>query len=64
MDIMVGDKVTLKKPHPCGCNVFLVTRVGMDFKLRCTKCDHEIMTPRAKIQKFIKHIDVSERKTD
>lgn len=61
MDIMVGDKVTLKKPHPCGCNIFLVTRVGMDFKLRCTKCNHEIMTPRLKIQKFIKHIDTSQR---
>ena len=61
MDIQVGDKVTLKKPHPCGCNVFLVTRVGMDFKLRCEKCDHEIMTPRTKIRKFIKHIDKGQR---
>ena len=61
MDIQVGDKVTLKKPHPCGCNVFLVTRVGMDFKLRCEKCDHEIMTPRTKIQKFIKHIAKGQR---
>ena len=64
MDIRVGDKVTFKKQHPCGCNVFSVTRIGMDFKLKCTGCGHEIMTPRVKIEKFIKNVDTSERKTD
>ena len=56
MDIQVGDKVTLKKPHPCGCNVFLVTRVGMDFKLRCQGCGHEVMLPRSKAEKNIRKV--------
>ncbi|MEG0753638.1 MAG: DUF951 domain-containing protein, partial [Angelakisella sp.] len=43
MDVQVGDILEMKKPHPCGCNLFLVTRVGMDFKIQCQKCGHTIM---------------------
>jgi hypothetical protein len=46
----------LKKPHPCGCNVFLVTRVGMDFKMRCQGCGHEVMLPRSKAEKNIRKV--------
>ena len=52
----------MKKNHPCGCNEFTVLRVGMDFKLRCIKCGHEIMSARSKIEKHIKKVDTSERK--
>ena len=56
MDIKVGDKLVMKKPHPCGDNRFAVLRVGMDFKLRCLGCGHEIMAPRSKIEKRIKSV--------
>lgn len=56
MEVKVGDKVLLKKPHPCGCSEFLVLRVGLDYKLRCVKCGREIMTPRVKITKNIKSV--------
>ena len=56
MDVQVGDQILVKKPHPCGANVFDVLRVGMDFKIRCTGCGHEIMLPRAKIEKNIKKV--------
>lgn len=56
MDVHVGDQILVKKPHPCGANLFDVLRVGMDFKIRCTGCGHEIMLPRAKIEKNIKKI--------
>ncbi len=64
MDVQVGDKLKMKKPHPCGCNEFSVLRVGMDFKIKCEKCGHELMSPRSKIEKHIKSIDTSERKTN
>lgn len=32
MDVRVGDKLQMKKPHPCGTNVFEVLRIGADFK--------------------------------
>lgn len=56
MDIQVGDTLKLKKPHPCGADRFLVMRVGMDFKLKCLRCGHEIFAPRRKIEKNIKQI--------
>ena len=56
MQIAVGDTVELKKPHPCGSKRFLILRVGMDFKLRCIGCGHELMTPRAKIERSIRQV--------
>jgi len=56
MDIRVGDTMELKKPHPCGSKQWLVLRVGMDFKLRCTGCGHELMIPRAKAEKCLKKL--------
>lgn len=46
----------MKKAHPCQNKIFTVTRVGMDFKIRCDKCGHEIMIPRSKVEKNIKKI--------
>ena len=54
MNISVGDRVEMKKPHPCGNHVFAVLRVGMDFKLRCEKCGREVMLPRNKAEKNIR----------
>jgi hypothetical protein len=56
MDIAVGDIVIMKKMHPCGSNRFSVLRIGVDYKLKCEKCGHEVMTPRFKIEKSIKNI--------
>lgn len=56
MDVRVGDVITVKKPHPCGGKEFDVLRVGMDFKIRCRTCGHEIMLPRARIEKNIRRI--------
>lgn len=58
MNIGVGDRVEMKKQHPCGGKLFAVLRVGMDFKLRCEKCGHEVILPRAKAVKSIKRIVV------
>ena len=55
MDIHVGDVLELKKEHPCGSRRWLV-RVGMDFKLRCEGCGHELMLPRSKAEKSIKRV--------
>lgn len=57
MDVNIGDTVVLKKPHPCGGNRFSVLRTGVDFKLRCVKCGHEIMVPRVKIEKSIRAVE-------
>ncbi len=56
MDISVGDKLVMKKKHPCGNDVFTVRRIGMDFKLCCDSCGHEIMIPRKSAEKSLKKI--------
>ena len=56
MDIRIGDRVDMKKQHPCGEKSFEVLRVGMDLKLRCCGCGHEIMIPRHKAEKNIRRI--------
>ena len=56
----MGDVLELKKQHPCGSREWLVLRVGMDFKLRCAGCGHELMLPRSKAEKNIKKIKRNE----
>ena len=60
MDVQVGDVLELKKQHPFGSREWLVLRVGMDFRLRCQGCGHELMLPRSKAEKSIKKIKRSE----
>lgn len=57
MNIQVGDVLELKKQHPCGSKRWKVLRVGMDFKLRCEGCGHELMIPRSKAERAIKRIE-------
>lgn len=56
MDIYVGDRLIMRKTHPCGGNEFLVLRSGMDFRIRCTTCGRELMIPRNKCEKNIKTV--------
>ncbi len=56
MDIRVGDILEMKKKHPCGSGQFEVLRIGMDFRLRCMGCHHEMMLPRIKAEKNIRRV--------
>ncbi len=56
VDVRPGDILEMKKNHPCGEKRFLVTRSGMDFRIRCVKCGREVLVARAKIEKNIKKI--------
>ena len=53
MEYQIGDKVQTKKVHPCGSKIWEITRVGVDFKLKCTGCGHVIMLDRQKALKMI-----------
>lgn len=54
MDYVVGDIVETKKQHPCGSKEWEITRVGVDFKLKCKGCGHVVMLDRGKAIKAIK----------
>ena len=54
MELQLHDRVKMKKPHPCGCAIFEVTRLGVDYKLKCTGCGHQIMVARRLVEKNTK----------
>lgn len=56
MDVKVNDILTMKKPHPCGSSQWRVLRSGMDFRLKCLGCGHEVLVARAKAEKNIRQI--------
>ena len=43
MDVRLGDVLVMKKPHPCGSKEWKVLRTGMDFRLKCLGCGHEVL---------------------
>ena len=53
MDYNIGDIVKTKKQHPCVSKEWEVTRVGVDFKLKCIGCGHVVMLPRERALKAI-----------
>ncbi len=56
MDVRLQDLLVMKKSHPCGSKEWLVLRTGMDFRLRCQGCGHEVLLPRSKAEKNIRQI--------
>ena len=52
----VGSKVIMKKPYPCGENLWEITRVGVDIKIKCINCGRSIMIPRVEFNKKMKKV--------
>lgn len=52
----IGSIVEMKKQHPCGNNKFVITRIGVDIKIKCTLCNHTIMLSRIDFNKKIKKV--------
>jgi hypothetical protein len=54
MRYFIGDIVKMRKTHPCGGTDWEVLRVGMDFRIRCLKCNRVVMIPRLKFERAVK----------
>lgn len=54
--VEINDIIKLKKKHPCGSFEWQVLRVGADFRLRCTGCNHQLMMARTLVEKNIKGV--------
>lgn len=52
----LNDQVIMKKQHACGTNLWTITRMGVDIKLRCVACNREIMLDRLVFEKKLKKI--------
>lgn len=52
----LNSHVILKKSHACGGNEWVITRIGVDIKIKCVTCGHEIMIDRLTFDKKIKNV--------
>ncbi len=52
----IGTTVKMKKPHPCGENLWQIVRVGADIKIKCLNCGHVVMIPRIEFNRKLKKI--------
>lgn len=49
----VGQTVKTRKTHACGNNLWEITRVGADYKLKCLKCGRIVMLNSDKFHKAV-----------
>ncbi|CAM3630543.1 DUF951 domain-containing protein [Marinicrinis lubricantis] len=52
----LGDRVQMKKTHPCGTNEMEIIRMGMDIRIKCTGCGHSVLMPRSQFEKKLKKV--------
>ena len=45
-EILIGDVIKSRKPHPCGSDEWTVIRTGADIKMKCNKCARIVMLDR------------------
>jgi hypothetical protein len=58
----LGDRVQMKKEHPCGYATWQVIRIGADIKIKCEGCGRIVMLDRSTFDKRLKK--VVDRKTE
>lgn len=56
----LGDKVIMKKGHPCGANLWKIVRLGVDIKIKCLNCGRIVMIPRIEFNRKLKKVESSE----
>lgn len=52
----LNDEVIMRKKHACGANLWTITRMGVDIKIKCNNCGREIMMDRLEFQKKLKKV--------
>ena len=53
-DLQLGDKVTLRKGHPCGGYEWEVVRLGADIGLVCLTCKRRVLLSRRELNRRLK----------
>ena len=54
--INLNNTVIMKKPHACQTNLWKITRIGVDVKIKCVHCGREIMMDRLEFEKKLKKV--------
>ena len=45
-EILLGDVIQTRKPHPCGGDEWTVLRAGADIRIRCNTCGRLVLLDR------------------
>ncbi|GAC1366376.1 MAG: DUF951 domain-containing protein [Ktedonobacteraceae bacterium] len=56
MQFELGERLRLRKKHPCGSFDWEVVRLGADIGLKCEKCGRRILLPRSEVERRIKQV--------
>jgi hypothetical protein len=51
LELFLGDKLRLRRPHPCGGSEWLVDRLGADIGLRCSTCGRHVLVERRTVER-------------
>ena len=54
MDIELGDVVRLRKKHPCGGDEWQVVKLGVDLRVKCLKCQRQVLLERGTFERRVK----------
>ena len=58
VDLRVGDRIGMRKAHPCGSHEWRVSRIGADIGLVCEGCSHRILMDRLDVERrFTGHLE-------
>jgi hypothetical protein len=51
VELQLGDRITLRKAHPCGGHAWMVVRLGADIGLTCDQCGHRVLLDRLVVER-------------
>ena len=51
LELRLGDRLRLRKEHPCGSRDWEVVRLGADIGLVCAGCSHRILMDRLDVER-------------
>lgn len=54
LQLEIGDRLRLRKTHPCGNYDWVVVRLGADIGLVCEKCGRRVLLPRSEVERRTK----------
>jgi hypothetical protein len=51
LELRLGDRLRLRKPHPCGGHEWRVVRLGADIGLTCESCERRVLLERRDVER-------------
>ncbi|MEC9288831.1 MAG: DUF951 domain-containing protein [Chloroflexota bacterium] len=56
LELKIGDILRMKKPHPCGGSLWIVSRLGADIGMTCQECGRYVLLARSQLVQRLKQV--------